>query len=94
MSYCDHCGYDYLKHKCIICGAEISTCGCDCARRTCEEHFCVGCLEPCEDLNESGMCEGCREDLDQGSRDVGTEQGRRDLGTSHPPQVLTNRAKV
>lgn len=59
MIYCDYCGYSYIDHKCRICSKMISTCGCDCARDVCEEHFCVECSEPYIELNEDGWCEDC-----------------------------------
>ena len=60
--YCDYCGYSYVKSKCCLCGKEIETCGCDCLRDVCEEHYCVECGEPYLELNEDGVCEGCEED--------------------------------
>ncbi len=57
--YCDYCGLSYLTHKCILCGASISTCGCDCARDVCEEHFCAKCSEPYNELDEYGWCKDC-----------------------------------
>ncbi len=58
-NYCSYCGYGWLKHNCLLCGASIRTCGCDCARDVCEEHFCVDCGEPFLELNDDGLCAGC-----------------------------------
>ena len=62
MNYCDYCGLDYIKHKCQICGAEIETCGCDCARGVCEEHMCSECGEASKyELDDEGRCRSCLE---------------------------------
>lgn len=58
-SYCSYCGYGWLKHNCLLCGASIRTCGCDCARDVCEEHSCVDCGEPFLELNDDGLCADC-----------------------------------
>jgi hypothetical protein len=70
--YCNYCGYSYIKLSCSICNATIETCGCDCARDVCEEHFCVECSEPFEELDDNGMCEDCQtlKVLDKSSQDV------------------------
>lgn len=61
MSYCSYCGMSYLKRKCRICGLDIFTCGCDCGRDVCEEHYCLGCDEAYEHLDDDGLCPSCVE---------------------------------
>ena len=43
--YCDYCGWDYIKIKCRECGREDEVCGCDFARRYCDECHCSICGE-------------------------------------------------
>lgn len=59
--YCSYCGYSYIEVECDICHMKTQICGCDCGRRTCEEHFCVECQEPFLELNEDGECKSCEE---------------------------------
>ncbi len=79
--YCSYCGYGWLKHKCQLCGDSISTCGCDCARDVCEEHFCVDCGEAFFELNDEGLCADCAVILAAEKSSAGFEDGFEKDGT-------------